>query len=112
MTHPSKRKGDSAELEVQKLLRDMLGVEARRMLGAGRKDDVGDIDGVPNCTIQVANWQDVTRAVRVKPDECETQRQRAATTFAATFVRLRGGVWRVVLTPEQFATLYREANDW
>lgn len=109
MTSASKRKGDRAELEVQTLLRDHLGVPARRKLGAGRRDDQGDIEGVDNVTIQVANWPANTLlAVRVKPVECETQRQRAGTTFAATFIRLRGGDWRVVLTPEQWFTYVRE----
>lgn len=110
MANPQKRKGDSAELEVQAILQDLLGVPARRMLGAGRKDDVGDI-GWPgsDVTIQVANWKDVTQAVRHKPVECEEQRERAGTTFAASWVRLRGGVWRVVLTPEQWSTYVREA---
>ena len=53
MTHPSKRKGDSAELEVQAMLREELGVPARRALGAGRKDDCGDIDGVPVYNVAV-----------------------------------------------------------
>ena len=135
MANPSKRKGDRAELEVQGILRELLGVPARRALGAGRKDDVGDIHGVPDTVIQVADWKDVTRAVREKPLECEEQRERASTpewysppnsdsstgeiamyrqpnwspTFAATFVRLRGGDYRVVLTPEQWAALWREA---
>lgn len=111
----SKRKGDRAELEVQGLLRDLLGVPARRALGAGRLDDVGDIHGVPNTVIQVADWKDALRAVREKPVECEEQRKRLVTyhytaQFAATFVRLRGGVYRVVLTPEQWATMWREAQ--
>ncbi len=117
----SKRKGDRAELEVQGILRDLLGVPARRKLGAGRKDDMGDIDGVPDTVIQVADWpSDTLRAVREKPLECEEQRKRSTSdlsysrglvpaTFAATFVRLRGGGYRVVMTPEQFAALWREA---
>ena len=105
----SKRKGDRAELEVQGILRDLLGVPARRALGAGRKDDVGDIDGVPATCVSVTNRKDVTAAVRHKPLECELQRERRGCTFAATFVRLRGGEYRVVLTPEQWATLWREA---
>jgi hypothetical protein len=48
--------------------------------------------------------------VREKPLAAEAQRQNAGATFAATLVRLRGGVWRVVLTPEQWATLHREAT--
>ena len=121
LANSSKRKGDRAELEVQGILRDLLGVPARRKLGAGRKDDVGDIDGVPDTVIQVADWKDVTRAVREKPLECEEQRLRMAYTrpipngvefgpcFAATFVRLRGGEYRVVMTPEQWAAMWREA---
>jgi len=63
---------------------------------------------VPNTTIQVANWADALRAVRTKPLEAQTQATNAGTTFAAAFVRLRGGVWRVVLTPDQWATYDRE----
>jgi hypothetical protein len=111
---------------VQGLLRELLGVPARRALGAGRKDDVGDIHGVPDTVIQVADWKDVTRAVREKPLEAERQRAHLLQewkwapghtgpvepepTFAATFVRLRGGEYRVVLTPEQWATLWRKAQ--
>ncbi|MCR4340799.1 MAG: hypothetical protein NUW01_13035 [Gemmatimonadaceae bacterium] len=109
MSNPSKRKGDAAELEVQGLLRELLGVPARRALGAGRKDDCGDITGVPDTAVQVCNWKDVAAAVRHKPVECERQRENAGALFAATFVRLRGGEFRVALTPEQFAALWRKA---
>jgi hypothetical protein len=107
----SKRKGDKAELEVQALLRDLLGVPARRQLGAGRYDDVGDIDGVPDTCVSVMNWtgKDLAYGLRVKPAECEEQRERRGCDFAATFVRLRGGEYRVVLTPEQWAMYWREA---
>lgn len=111
MTNPNKSKGDRAELEVQQLLRDHLGVPARRALGAGRADDMGDITGVPDLTIQVAAWKDLASVLRVKPDECEQQRLRAGTQFAATFIRLRGGTWRVVQTPEQFFSIWREATS-
>ncbi len=77
MTNPSKRKGDKAEREVQALLNDLLGVPARRKFGAGRQDDMGDIDGVPDTVIQVANIARLNVAVRVKPLEAEEQRERA-----------------------------------
>lgn len=109
MTSSGKRKGDRAELEVQALLRDHLGVHARRELGAGRKDDMGDISGVPYTTVQVVNWRDVAAAVRSKPLEVERQRENARQPFAATFVRLRGGEYRVVMTVEQWCAMYREA---
>ena len=109
MTGPQKRKGDAAEREAAALISDMLGFAVRRKLGAGRTDDEGDLEGVPHTALQVCHWQDVTRAVRVKPLECEAQQQNARATFGATWVRLPRGGWRVVLTPEQWATYVREA---
>lgn len=109
MSNPQKRRGDRAEIEVQGILRDLLGVPARRALGAGRKDDVGDIHGVPDTVVQVANYTDLSRAVREKLPESERQRENAGAAFAATFVRRYGGSYVVVLTPEQWAALWREA---
>ncbi len=108
--NPSKRKGDRCEREVQGILRDLLGVPARRKLGAGRQDDVGDIDNVPNTVIQCASIARLNTAIREKPLECEEQQARAGATFGATFVRLHGGSYRVVLTPEQWAAMWREAR--
>ena len=110
MANPSKAKGDRAELEVQALLGALLGVPARRKLGAGRRDDMGDIDGVPNTCIQVASIARLADAIREKPLELEVQLRRSGCTFGATFVRLYGGAYRVVLTPEQWATYWREAQ--
>lgn len=109
MANPQKQKGDQAEREVASLIYDLLGFPARRKLGAGRLDDTGDIDGVPDTVVQVANWSDVRAAAVQKPRGAEAQRKNAGATHAATFVRFRGGTWRVILTPEQWATLVREA---
>ena len=107
--HPSKRKGDAAELEVQALIRDLTGYPARRALGAGRKDDHGDIHGVPDTVIQVVNRKDIAAAIREKLPAAEQQRVNARAMFAATFVRLPRGRYIVVQTPEQWATMLREA---
>jgi hypothetical protein len=109
MTGSAKRKGDRSEIEACGVIYDLTGYPVRRRLGAGRRDDVGDLDGVPDTVIQVANWADVAAAAVAKPREAEVQRVNADATFAATFVRFRGGLWRVVLTPEQWATYAREA---
>ena len=110
MSNPSKAKGDRAELEVQGWFREHLGVPARRALGAGRKDDVGDISGVPGTVISVANYADLDRAVREKLPDLERQQLNAGAEFAAMFCRRRGGSYVVVLTPEMFARLWREAQ--
>ena len=115
MSNPQKDKGDKAELEVQGILQDLLGQPGpqpiRRKLGAGRLDDQGDIDGVPDCTIQVANYSDFGRAVREKLAGCVDQQARAGDTFGCSFIRRRGGSYVVVMTPEQWAVLYREATS-
>lgn len=109
MTSPQKRKGDVAELEIARILHDLTGWPVRRKLGAGRTDDEGDLCGIPSTVVQVANWADVNRAIRQKPLEAEQQRANAGATFAVTLIRLRGGMWRAVLTPQQLCTLLREA---
>ncbi len=111
MTSASKRKGNQAELEVQGMLRENLGVPARRALGAGRKDDVGDIDGVPDTAIQVANWADLDRAVNTKLPTLERQMGNAGATHGALFCRRRGGKYVVAMTPEMWYALMREALD-
>lgn len=109
MTGAAKRKGDTAERELAGILADALGFPVRRKLGAGRADDVGDLDGIPDTVVQVANWADVTSAIRIKPREVEDQRANANAVHAVTFVRLRGGEWRAVLTVEQMCCWMREA---
>ena len=109
MTNPNKRKGDKAEREAAELLTEVTGFECKRNLAAGIPDDVGDIYGIPNCVIQVADYKDKSRACLVKPREVETQRKNAGVDFVASMVRFRGGQWRMVLTPEQFNTLLQAA---
>ena len=102
MTGKAKRKGDVAELELAQLLTELTGYTCRRYLGAGRQDDVGDIDGIPGHAIQCANWADTAAAARQKPLGAQQQAENGMMPYAATFVRFRGGTWRVVLTPEQW----------
>jgi hypothetical protein len=110
MANPQKRKGDSAERELAALLNQALqqygiNVCCERALGAGRKQDTGDIFGLRDHTIQVANWADTAAAARIKPIESDLQRENAKANFASTFIRFRGGGWRAVLTIDQWARL-------
>lgn len=109
MTTPSKRKGDSAEREAASLLTDLLGLPVRRKLGAGRQDDCGDLDGVPDWTLEVKNYpNDIVGALRAGLVDAEREQANAGTTFGAAMIRRPGGRWFVALTPEQFATVVRE----
>lgn len=103
MTGTAKTKGDRAERELAAILADLTGYPVRRMLGAGRLDDVGDMDGIPGVVIQAADWRDKVRAIRQKPLEAELQRENAKAALAVTAIRLHGGEWRMVMTLEQWA---------
>jgi hypothetical protein len=111
MANAAKARGDRAEREAAELLTLLLATPIRRKLGAGRSDDVGDLDGLDGHVLQVADWQDAARAVREKPEGAERQRRNAQLPHAATLVRFRGGCWRVVLTPEQWARLVLELRS-
>lgn len=110
MTDPKKSRGDRAEREVAELLSE-LGWPSRRKLGAGRADDTGDIDVIgADVVIQVADWRDKVAAIRAKVPDAEEQRRNAGARFAATFLRLWGGDYVVVLSPEQWAAYVEAAS--
>jgi hypothetical protein len=112
MANSQKNKGDEGEREVQALLRDLLGrPNIRRALGAGRKDDVGDIDGVPQTAVQVAWWGKWTEAINIKLPDVERQRKNKRVRFAVVFIRRsRNAIpWIVVQTPEQWCKMHRYA---
>lgn len=88
-----------------------LGLEVRRKLGAGRLDDIGDLDGLEEWTAQVAWWPANTlRAFREKPLDCERQQLNGRSTFGVSFVRMNGGVWRAVQTIPQWIQVFRETS--
>lgn len=110
MTTPAKRKGDRYELELARQIADLTGWRVRRKLGAGRADDTGDLDGLPDCCAQVKAYTDVTRAIREGLDDLYLQHIHAGCTHAVLFVRRSGGRWIAVQTLEQWATTHREAT--
>lgn len=109
MTTPQKRKGDKAELEVQRLLRRWW-PRARRALGAGRKDDVGDITGVP-IVVSVANYRDLNRAVSLKLDAVDRMcdNARLPRRLGALWCRRFGGKYVVVMKPDAYVSLVERA---
>lgn len=110
MTHPSKRKGDKYELEAAARLAEATGWPVRRKLGAGRADDCGDLDGIPDTCMQVKAYTDIARAIRETLNELPAQQTNAQTTFAAGLIRRPGGRWFAVMDLDQLATLLREAT--
>ena len=105
MSNPQKRKGDKAEREACALLTEFTPFEVERRFGAGQDNDKGDLVGIPNFCVHVADWQNKSAACLIKPREVEQQRKNAGVDYAMTMIRFRGGHWRVVMTVEQFAKL-------
>jgi hypothetical protein len=108
VSNPSKVKGDSAERALSKLISDELGIEVRRKLGAGRKDDTGDLEGVDGWTIEVKNVARLSDALRDGVDDSTREQRNARTPFGVAFIRVRGGRWYAVQSVEQWATVVRE----
>lgn len=107
--HPNRRKGLKAEREVAGLLSDEFGVKVTRRYNLGSPEDLGDLI-LENTTIQVANYADIGRAIREKLPETVAQQERAGSLFGALFCRRRGGEYLVILTVNQWTTLWREAQ--
>lgn len=111
MTGASKAKGDRGEREVVPLLSRLLRLpDVRRALGAGRKDDVGDIDGVPNTAVQVAWRANFTSTVYTKIEDVERQRVNRRVPFGVAFCRINNRPWVACMTPEQYAKMWRYAQ--
>ena len=109
-----KNKGDRAEREACIYLTAATGHIVERRFGAGQDKDKGDLTGIPNTVIQIANWKDTNAAVLQKPREAEQQRLNAKVDHAITMVRFNkrpncaeGDNWRVVMTIEQYARLIK-----
>ena len=108
MTSPSKQKGDKAELELARILADLLDLKVRRKLGAGRTDDEGDLEGIPGWTVECKNYADLATGINVGLKDLEREQANAGTTFGVCFVRRRGGRWIAVMDLPQIATVIRE----
>ena len=109
MSSPAKDKGNRAEREVAALYRHHLGLDVRRTL-AGHADDQGDLTGVPNTVIQVKAFRDFNRAVREGLADLAKQQASAKALHGVLWARRYGGLYAVVLDPENYFTLWREAN--
>lgn len=109
MANSAKQKGSKAEREAAAIISDELGYSVRRALGAGRQDDVGDLDGIPDTIVQVANWASLDRAVREKLPDVDRQMKNAGARYGSLWCRRRGGSFVVVQTPTQWMDLLRES---
>lgn len=85
MTNAAKRKGDAGEraavVALVALAPDLVVPQARRKLGAGRKDDTGDLDVFADVAIQVKTMADLSKALRQAALGATVQAARARVPF-------------------------------
>ncbi len=103
MANSNKRKGDRAEREavaaVCRLAPDLVVARPQRLLGAGRREDTGDLWVLPGVTVQVKHRADPAHAIRLAADGAAVQARRAGAAFAVGLVpvpRARVGAVRWV----------------
>jgi hypothetical protein len=90
----NKNKGDAFEREAVAVLLEIApehmlksGVRMRE-LGAGRKEDMGDVRILRDTVVQVKAWKNVTSGIRQGSDGAERQRLNAGALWGAAMVPL------------------------
>ena len=78
------------------------------MLGAGRADDIGDLDGMPCCAIQVKHWYDITAAIRTGMAQLKQQQANKNATDSVLFIKHSKHGWLAVTTIEQWTRAENE----
>jgi|ERR1039458_555272 hypothetical protein len=104
-----KRRGSAFERDIVAYLRGHGFPYAERSFGAGRPEDVGDIDGLPGFVIEAKAHRSLDLAGWV--DEAETERVNARQPYAVVVAKRRNkptGAAYVVMTLESFTRLVAE----
>lgn len=112
--NPQRDRGIRTEREACALLVELTGHNVRRRANEGIREDIGDLIGLPDCTIQVSRVPDQPAAInnraRIKLADLALQQQRAATRHGVVLLRIDGagkrpGVWRALVNGEGLARL-------
>lgn len=110
MTHPSKRKGNAAELAVAEYLRRRGYPYAGRMR-SGWADDRGDLENVPDTCVEVKAEQRIALAEYMK--ELETEMANARTGTGVVVVKKRGSAvndWYAIMPLHLWVDLLKESG--
>lgn len=108
MTAMQRRKGKAGELELARLLRELLGADVARNLEQSRQGGA-DLLGMPGWAVEVK------RAARARLSEWWLQTCTQAEVTGqrpALFYRLDRQPWRVVIPVRYFAKGFEDAPTW
>lgn len=95
MANPRKRKGDRFERKAVRFLSDLvpdlLVSRPMRKLGAGRKDDSGDLWVLADVAVQVKAWADLPAGVLLAARGAKAQAANGALRFSVGMIPIPGG---------------------
>lgn len=107
--NPQRDRGIRAEREACVLLSAALDLDVRRRANEGIREDIGDLVGVPDTTIQVSAVPDDPTKIGARAQQkaagCAVQQARAGTTHGVVLLRIDGGHWRAVCSGDQLEAL-------
>lgn len=107
MPSPQRDRGIRAEREACALLTELTGFTVMRMANQGIRQDIGDLIGLPDTTIQVSAVPRQPKAIaartRLKLAGLEAQQRNAGTRHGVVILRIDGNnqtppAWRAVIT--------------
>lgn len=107
MPSPQRDRGIRAEREACALLTELTGHTVRRRANEGVREDIGDLIGLPDTTIQVSAVPRQPKAIaaraRLKLAGLEAQQRNAGTRHGVVILRIDGNnqtpaAWRAVIT--------------
>lgn len=111
MSNPAKRRGDQFERDVVAYFHGQGFPYVERAYGAGRPDDVGDLDGIPGWCFELKNHQRLDLAGWM--GELAAEMRNARALYGAVIVKRRQHPVRhsyVVMTLEQLTQLLAERD--
>lgn len=103
MANRNKQKGDRAERELAHILTRDLGIPIRRMLGAGRLDDIGDLDGIDDTAIQVKHLGSIATAINKGIPQLARQQEHKHAPHGVLFIKHNKHGWLAVTTLKEWA---------
>jgi len=118
VTSSAGAKGKRIELQAAAALSEISGWRVYRRLQEGRAEDHGDLDGVPDCTVQVKGYDDIVRAIREGLPAMRHQHRLSGRRFGVLLVRRRGRLgtkdprFVAVMELDQFVALVAAATGY
>ena len=106
----SRAKGAQAEREVVNLLRDLTGIHVVRTRTPGAASDVGDVAGLDNVLIEVKAHANIARSISEGIPQARAAAERTRRDWPTVWVRRPGGRYVVVMEPDAWLSMWREAS--